>query len=70
MTLKKEPHYVDTYMGETYTFPVGDITTVGDLAEHLQELIDDLPNDKTLEVSEVDLRNNKLKYTLSKGIVQ
>ena len=68
MGLKKEDHYVQVYMGASYD--IGKPETVGQLKSVLEQIVADLPSDETLKISEIDLRDGKLDYTLVDGITQ
>jgi hypothetical protein len=63
-----EDHYVQTFMGTTYDF--GRPRTIRELKNLLEEIVSDLPADQTLKISEIDLRDGKLGYTLVDGVVQ
>jgi hypothetical protein len=68
MTETKKDHYIDTFMGTTYN--IGNPQTVGELRSILEKIVSDLPTDKSLKISEVDLRDGNLDYTLVDGITQ
>lgn len=68
MALEKNDHHVDVFMGTTYE--LCDIRTIGDLRRALQSILDDLPEDDALVVSEVWLERTKFRYFLQEGVFQ
>jgi len=66
--MKKEDHYIQTFMGTTYE--IGRPETVGGLKKILEAILADLPKDDSLAISEVTLRDDKLYYILVEGIPQ
>jgi len=63
--LSKEDHHIKKFIGTTYD--VGQPRTIGQLRDVLRELVDDLPHDDDLVISEI---NGSIDYTLEDGIVQ
>jgi hypothetical protein len=55
-------------MGSQYRLKA--ITTVGALRQGLQEIIEDLPIDDSLEIIEFEVHNGEIMYSLREGIVQ
>ncbi len=74
MKLEKEDHNVETFMGTTYKIGTQEMEcppkNIGELRNLLEQIAADLPDDESLEISEVSAHNDKLDYTLVKGIVQ
>ncbi len=66
--LKKEDHYVQTFMGTTYD--LGRPQTIGQLKSVLERIAADLPLDTDLKISEINLRGDQIAYSLVDGIVQ
>ena len=66
--VKKEDHYVTTFMGTTYE--IGKPENIGQLKGILEQIISDLPEDQNLEIIEVHVADGKIGYTLREGITQ
>lgn len=65
-----EDNYIKIFGSSTYNLGVNSIGTIGDLKSRLQLIIDDLPTDSLLEVSQVYLGDGKISYILKEGIMQ
>lgn len=74
MELEKEHHNVEIFMGTTYKIGTHEMEfppkNIGELRNLLEQIAADLPDDGELEISEISAHNDKLDYTLVKGIVQ
>jgi len=74
MELEKQDHHVEIFMGTTYKIGTHEMESppknIGELKNLLEQIAADLPHDENLEISEVSAHNDKLDYTLVKGIVQ
>lgn len=74
MELEKKDHHVEIFMGTTYTIGTQEMgdppRNIGELRNLLEQIAADLPDDENLEISEVSAHNDKLDYTLTKGIIQ
>ncbi|PIP64909.1 hypothetical protein COU77_02575 [Candidatus Peregrinibacteria bacterium CG10_big_fil_rev_8_21_14_0_10_49_16] len=66
--LERRDHCIETFMGSEYTFH--DLPTVGHLRRALQEILDDLPEDDSLEISTIELHRGQFFYLMKEGIVQ
>ncbi|NPE26632.1 hypothetical protein HNV12_01350 [Methanococcoides sp. SA1] len=66
--LKSEDSYVKFFMGSTYD--LGRPETIAELKSLLEQVVADLPEDGSLEISEFVLEKGKMYYILSEGIVQ
>lgn len=67
-TVEKDDSFIQTYMGTTYK--IEQPPTVGELKAQLRAILDDLPEDDALEISEVWFNRNEVCVTLKTGIVQ
>ncbi len=59
---------IEIFMGSQ--FRLGEIGTIRDLKKALERIMEELPRDETLKVSEVYMLNDELGYTLEEGINQ
>jgi len=66
--VEKRDIHIQTYMGGDYK--ISQPANVGQLKAILREIIDDLPEDDELEVSEVWFHRNEINITLKHGITQ
>ena len=59
---------VDLWMGADYN--IGTPKNLGELRAVLQAILNDLPEDDSLEISEVFLKKDTIQLTMKEGIVQ
>lgn len=67
-SMHKEDIYIQVFMGASYDLSY--IRTIGELTRVLEQIIDELPPQKELEISEITLHKGKLEYLLKEGIPQ
>ena len=70
MVLKKEEYFAKVFMGCSYELP-DNVKTVGDFKSWLEKIIEDLPEDNNLEISDLEVQSRQGKkeiyYLLKKG---
>lgn len=66
--MEKEDYYISVFMGTDYQ--IENPKTIGELKNKLEEIIGDLPEDKTLKISEFHVLSGKIGYILEDGIPQ
>ena len=59
---------VQTWVGADYV--IKQPATIGELKAILRAIVDDLPDDDSLEISDLFLHRNTLGVTLTEGIMQ
>jgi hypothetical protein len=59
---------VDLWMGADYK--IGKPKNLGELRQILQTILEDLPKDDSLEISELFLNRDTIQLTMKDGIVQ
>lgn len=66
--MEKEDFHAKIFMGTNYS--LGKVETIKDLRNELEAIINDLPEDDSLEISEFYIIKDKIGYTLRDGIPQ
>ena len=66
--IRKEDVYCRYFVGSNYHFE--NIRTIGNLKSALEEIIEDLPKDSGLEISDFYMKDHELYYVLKEGIVE
>lgn len=66
--IRKKDIYCRYFVGSNYHFE--NIQTIGNLKSALEEIIEDLPKDSGLEISDFYMKDHELYYVLKEGIVE
>ncbi len=66
MTFKKKEYYARTFMGAEYDFDHPQ--SIGELRGMLEEMLQDLPEDGSLEIAEFHCGGTTIYYCLKVGV--
>ncbi|MFT4326806.1 MAG: hypothetical protein ACMXYK_04860 [Candidatus Woesearchaeota archaeon] len=69
MALEKEDYHAKVFTGTEYK-GLDTAQTIGELRGMLEEMLEDLPKDPSLEIGELHCKGGTLRYILKEGFVQ
>ena len=69
--LNKKDHYIQIFMGTDYEIPhILEIKNVKGFKNFLEKIVENLPKDGQLKISEITAHNGEIGYTLEEAIPQ
>jgi len=67
--MEVEDFYSRDFIGTNYPVSTHEIQNISQLKSFLEEIIEDLPKDGTLEVCEFSVHDGKICYSLREGMI-